>query len=52
MTYICTEQGITMLSAVFKRDIAVDVGVKIMDTFVQMRNLLLSNKDMFAFFTK
>ena len=48
MPYVFTEQGIAMLSAVLKSDIAVDVSIKIMDAFVQMRNFLLSNKEMFA----
>ena len=48
MPYVFTEQGIAMLSAVLKSDIAVDVGIKIMDTFVRMRNFFVSNKDMFA----
>ena len=48
MPYAFTEQGIAMLSAVLKSDIAVDVSIKIMDTFVRMRNFFVSNKDMFA----
>lgn len=48
MPYVFTEQGIAMLSAVLKSDIAVDVSIKIMDTFVKMRNFLLSNREMFA----
>ena len=35
-----------MLSAVLKSDVA--VGVKIMDSFVEMRNFLLSKREMFA----
>ncbi|MDY5964530.1 MAG: ORF6N domain-containing protein [Peptostreptococcus porci] len=46
--YVFTEQGITMLSTVLKSDIAVDVSIKIMDAFVEMRNFLLSNREMFA----
>lgn len=46
--YVFTEQGIAMLSAVLKSDIAVYVSIKIMDAFVQMRKFLLSNKEMFA----
>ena len=46
--YMFTEQGIAMLSAVLKSDIAVDVSIKIMDTFVRMRNFFVSNKEMFA----
>lgn len=37
-----------MLSAVLKSDVAVEVGVKIMDSFVEMRNFLISNREMFA----
>ena len=48
MPYVFTEQGIAMLSAVLKSDIAVDVSIKIMDTFVGMRNFFISNKDMFS----
>lgn len=48
LPYVFTEQGIAMLSAVLKSDIAVDVSIKIMDAFVKMRNFLLSNKEMFA----
>ena len=48
MPYVFTEQGIAMLSAVLKSDIAVDVSIKIMDTFVRMRNFFISNKDMFS----
>ena len=48
MPYVFTKQGIAMLSAVLKSDIAVDVSIKIMDTFVRMRNFFVSNKDMFA----
>ena len=48
MPYVFTEQGIAMLSAVLKSDIAVDVSIKIMDTFVRMRNFFISNEDMFS----
>ena len=48
MPYAFTEQGIAMLSTVLKSDIAVDVSIKIMDTFVRMRNFFISNEDMFS----
>ncbi|TCP12702.1 ORF6N domain-containing protein [Bisgaardia hudsonensis] len=48
MPYAFTEQGIAMLSAVLKSDVAIAVSIKIMDTFVEMRNFLLSNKEMFS----
>ena len=37
MPYVYTEQGIAMLSAVLKSEVAVDTSIKIMDTFVEMR---------------
>lgn len=46
--YVFTEQGIAMLSAVLKSDIAVEVSIKIMNSFVEMRKFLLSNQEMFA----
>ena len=46
--YAFTEQGISMLSAVLKSDVAVEVSIKIMNSFVEMRRFLLSNKEMFA----
>ncbi len=48
MPYVFTEQGITMPSVVLKSDIAVEVRIKIMNSFVEMRNFLLSNREMFA----
>ena len=47
MPYVFTEQGIAMLSAVLKSDVAVEVSIKIMNSFVEMRNFLLSNREMF-----
>lgn len=46
--YAFTEQGIAMLSAVLKSDVAVEVSIMIMNSFVEMRKFLLSNKEMFA----
>lgn len=48
MLYVFTEQGIAMLSAVLKSDVAVEVSIKIMNSFVEMRKFLLSNSEMFA----
>lgn len=39
--YAFTEQGIAMLSSVLKSDIAVEVSIKIMNSFVKMRKFLL-----------
>ena len=46
--YAYTEQGIAMLSAVLRSDVAVEVSIKIMNSFVEMRKFLLSNREMFA----
>ena len=48
MPHVFTEQGIAMLSAVLKSDVAVEVSIKIMNSFVEMRRFLLSNQEMFA----
>lgn len=43
MPYVYTEQGIAMLSAVLRSDIAVQVSINIMKTFVEMRKYLAHN---------
>lgn len=48
MPYVFTEQGIAMLSAVLKSDIAVEVSIKIMNNFVEMRRFLISNRELFS----
>ena len=48
MPYVYTEQGIAMLSAVLKSEVAVDTGIKIMDSFVEMRKFLLTNQELFS----
>ena len=45
--YVFTEQGIAMLSAVLRSDVAVKVSIKIMNTFVEMRRFLVSNVALF-----
>ena len=48
MPYVFTEQGIAMLSAVLKSEIAVEVSIKIMNSFVEMRKFLISNQELFS----
>ena len=48
MPYVFTEQGIAMLSAVLKSETAVEVSIKIMNSFVEMRKFLLSNQELFS----
>ena len=48
MPYAFTEQGIAMLSAVLKSDIAVEISIRIMNSFVEMRKFLISNQQLFS----
>lgn len=45
--YVFTEQGIAMLSAVLRSDVAIQVSIKIMNAFVAMRRFLANNSLMF-----
>lgn len=47
LPYVFTEQGIAMLSGILKSEIAVQVSIKIMDTFVEMRKFVNLNKSLF-----
>jgi len=38
--YVFTEQGVAMLSAVLRSDVAIKISIRIMDTFVAMRKIL------------
>lgn len=44
---VFTEQGVSMLSSVLRSDTAVEVSVRIMDSFVEMRRFISSNALMF-----
>ncbi len=48
--YVFTEQGVAMLSGILKSPKAVDVNVKIMRAFVEMRRFLISNATVFEKF--
>lgn len=43
LPYVFTEPGIAMLSAVLRSDVAVQVSIKIMNTFVEMRRFMANN---------
>lgn len=45
--HVFTEQGVAMLSAVLRSETAVNVSVRIMDAFVEMRRFLLGNAPLF-----
>ncbi len=40
LPYVFTEQGVTMLSAILKTDVAEEISIKIMDAFVAMKNII------------
>lgn len=44
LPYVYTEQGIAMLSAVLRSDVAIQVSIQIMETFVEMRRYIASNE--------
>jgi hypothetical protein len=45
--YVFTEQGVAMLSAVLRSDIAIKVSIQIMQAFVAMRKFLINNASVF-----
>lgn len=45
--YAFTEQGVSMLSAVIKTPVAVEISLKIIRTFVEMRKFLTNNANIF-----
>ena len=47
LPYVFTEQGIAMLSGILKSEVAVQVSIKIMDAFVEMRKFINTNKNLF-----
>lgn len=47
LPYVFTDQGVAMTSAILRTDIAVKVSVEIMEAFVEMRRMLISNAALF-----
>ena len=47
MPYVFTEQGVSMLSAVLRSKIAVEVSIQIIDSFVEMRKFVTQNALLF-----
>lgn len=47
LPYVFTEQGIAMLSGILKSEVAIQVSIKIMDAFVEMRKFINANKSLF-----
>ena len=48
LPYVFCEQGVAMLSAVLRSEIAVTVSIEIMNAFVEMRKLLIGNAALFS----
>ncbi len=46
LPYVFTEQGVAMLSSVLNSERAIQVNIAIMRTFVKIREMLSSNKDL------
>ena len=44
--YIFTEKGVAMLSSVLHTEKAIQINIQIMNTFVQMRQWAIENKDL------
>lgn len=47
LPFVFTEQGVAMLSAVLHSDIAVEVSIRVINAFVEMRKILLNNAHLF-----
>lgn len=47
LPYVFTESGIAMLSAVLNSDVALEVSVRIMNSFVEMRRFIANNAALF-----
>lgn len=47
MPHVFTEHGITMIAGLLNSDIAISVSIKIVNTFIKMRNFIASNGQIF-----
>ncbi|MCG3706963.1 ORF6N domain-containing protein [Aliarcobacter butzleri] len=52
LPYVFTEQGVSMLSSILKSDKAINISIKIIDSFVSMRKLISQNIPMFERFER
>jgi len=52
LPYVFTEFGVSMLSAVLKSDIAIEISIKIIESFVSMRKIISSNSLMYQRFER
>jgi len=47
MPYAFTEHGVSMLSSVLKSQKAIDINIQIMRAFIQLRNIVISNENLY-----
>ena len=47
LPYVFTEYGITMLAGLLKSEVAVNVSIKIVNTFIEMRKFISANRQLF-----
>ena len=47
LPYVFTEQGVSMLSAILKSKVAIEVSIKIINSFVNMRKIISQNSYIF-----
>ena len=47
LPYVFTEQGVAMLASVIRTEVAADISVRFMNTFVAMRHYLYDNNDIY-----
>ena len=47
LPYVFTEYGITMLAGLLKNEVAVDISIKIVNTFIEMRKFIMFNGQVF-----
>ena len=47
LPYVFTEQGVSMLSAILKSKVAIEVSIKIINSFVNMRKIISQNSSIF-----
>lgn len=47
LPYVFTEQGVSMLASVLRSDTAIEVSIKIIESFVELRHLISNNATLF-----
>jgi len=52
LPYVFTEQGVSMLSSILRSETAINISIKIIRTFVEMRKLISQNISMFERFER